>query len=319
MKLRNFNFTLQDISTYRSTLMGIAILWVIFYHFGFHTPGFDHITRFGYAGVDIFMFLSGFGLFYSLNKNNDLGTYYKKRIVRIFPTYFIVGIVLSLFCYPTENLWNYLWRCSTLGFWINGIYYEWFIPSIIMLYILFPFVFSLLKHNRIKRYKLIIVLSIIISTSAVFNNMIIDNWHFLLLYRVPIFLYGALTAYYLTNGYSSKEFIGLIWGGLIIFISFFIVPALRTRYIAFTFLTPMLLSIFCLLIKNTTVINKWGGVIGKASLEIYLIHLVFLKYLRTNTINFREDFFDLTTVGLTVISVFIGITLHKLITKCIHI
>ena len=149
--------------------------------------------------------------------------------------------------------------------------------------------------------------------------MIIDNWHFLLLYRVPIFLYGALTAYYLTNGYSSKEFIGLIWGGLIIFISFFIVPALRTRYIAFTFLTPMLLCIFCLLIKNITVINKWGGVIGKASLEIYLIHLVFLKYLRTNTINFREDFFDLTTVGLTVISVFIGITLHKLITKCIHI
>ncbi len=81
----------------------------------------------------------------------------------------------------------------------------------------------------------------------------------------------------------------------------------------------MLLCIFCLLIKNITVINKWGGVIGKASLEIYLIHLVFLKYLRTNTINFREDFFDLTTVGLTVISVFIGITLHKLITKCIHI
>lgn len=319
MEFRNFNFTLQYISTYRSTLMGIAILWVIFYHFGFHTPGFSHIARFGYAGVDIFMFLSGFGLFYSLNKNNNLGTYYKKRIVRIFPTYFIVGIVLSLFCYPTENLWNYLCRCSTLGFWTNGIYYEWFIPSIIMLYILFPFVFSLLKHNRIKRYKLIIVLSIIISTSAVFNNMIIDNWHFLLLYRVPIFLYGALTAYYLTNGYSSKEFIGLIWGGLIIFISFFIVPALRTRYIAFTFLTPMLLCIFCLLIKNITVINKWGGVIGKASLEIYLIHLVFLKYLRTNTINFREDFFDLTTVGLTVISVFIGITLHKLITKCIHI
>lgn len=319
MKLRNFKFILQDISTYRSTLMGIAILWVIFYHFGFHTPGFSHIARFGYVGVDIFMFLSGFGLFYSLNKNNNLGTYYKKRIVRIFPTYFIVGIALSLFCYPTENLWNYLWRCSTLGFWTNGIYYEWFIPSIIMLYILFPLVFSLLKHNRIKSYKFIIALSIILATIAVFNYTIIDNWHFLLLYRVPVFLYGVLTAYYLTNDYSSKEFIWVTLCGLIIFIGFFVVPTSRTRYIAFTFLTPMLLSIFCLLIKNTTIINKLGGVIGKASLEIYLVHLIFLKYLRTNTISFREVFFDLSTVGLAVISVFIGIILHKLITKCTHI
>lgn len=81
----------------------------------------------------------------------------------------------------------------------------------------------------------------------------------------------------------------------------------------------MLLSIFCLLIKNTTIINKLGGVIGKASLEIYLVHLIFLKYLRTNTISFREVFFDLSTVGLAVISVFIGIILHKLITKCTHI
>lgn len=62
-----------------------------------------------------------------------------------------------------------------------------------------------------------------------------------------------------------------------------------------------------------------GGVIGKASLEIYLVHLVFLKYPRLNSVDFRENYFDLSTIILSTVSVLIGITLHKLIVKCIHI
>lgn len=74
----------------------------------------------------------------------------------------------------------------------------------------------------------------------------------------------------------------------------------------------------CLLIKNVAFVNKWGGWIGKASLEIYLTHLIFLKYLDLSPVTFREVHYDLSTIMLSVISVFIGIALHKLITKCIH-
>lgn len=115
---------MQDISICRSALMGIAILWVVFYHFGFHIPGIKHLMRYGYAGVDIFMFLSGFGLYYSLNRNGNLWSYYKKRLIRIFPSYFVIGIAFSLFCYPNEGIGDYFWRCSTIGFWTNGVYYE---------------------------------------------------------------------------------------------------------------------------------------------------------------------------------------------------
>lgn len=224
--------------------------------------------------------------------------------------YFVIQLKIYGITFGGVQLWDF----GQMAFIMNGLYLQ------LLCYISYSlYFFSLLKHNRIKSYKLIIALSTIIATIAIFNDTIIDNWHFLLLYRIPIFLYGALTAYYLTNNYSSKKFIWVALCGLIIFIGFFVVPASRTRYIAFTFLTPILLSVFCLLIKNTTIINKLGGVIGKASLEIYLVHLIFLKYLRTNTISIREVFFDLSTVGLTVISVFIGIILHKLITKCIHI
>ena len=253
------SFTLQDISTCRSALMGIAILWVVFYHFGFHTPIISHVTRFGYTGVDIFMFLSGFGLFYSLQKKQGLSNYLKKRVVRIFPSYFLIGIALSLFCYPDENFWNYLWRCSTLGFWTNGIYYEWFIPSIVTLYCLFPFAFKLLAHDKTRQYQLLTVCCLVISIYTVFDNDIIDNWHFLLVYRIPVFLFGALTAFYIAKQHSQKEYnwIGII--GVFIFVGFFIIPELRTRYIAFTFLTPLIISISCIVIKNITIINKLGG------------------------------------------------------------
>ena len=74
----------------------------------------------------------------------------------------------------------------------------------------------------------------------------------------------------------------------------------------------------CILVKNVTFVNKMGGVIGKASLEIYLIHLIFLKYFIMSPIVFRENHHDLSTIVFAVISVSIGIVLHKFISKCTH-
>ena len=46
---------------------------------------------------------------------------------------------------------------------------------------------------------------------------------------------------------------------------------------------------------------------------------IFLKYLRLNSVDFRENYFDSSTIILSTVSVLIGIILHKLIVKCIHI
>ena len=62
-----------------------------------------------------------------------------------------------------------------------------------------------------------------------------------------------------------------------------------------------------------------GGVIGVASLEIYLIHLIFLLYPTLKTWNLRETYFDLSTLLLTLVSIVLGVIAHKLLSKCIHI
>ena len=63
------------LSKHRNALMGIAILWVMLYHLYDYTDALPSLVRgiigIGYGGVDMFLFLSGFGLYYSLSKKNS--------------------------------------------------------------------------------------------------------------------------------------------------------------------------------------------------------------------------------------------------------
>ena len=62
--ITNLSFELKDISTYRSELMGWSILWIMMLHFTFtQVKPLGFIAQYGFAGVDIFMLVSGLGLF----------------------------------------------------------------------------------------------------------------------------------------------------------------------------------------------------------------------------------------------------------------
>ncbi|MER3497839.1 MAG: hypothetical protein C4308_04005 [Chitinophagaceae bacterium] len=70
-------------------LRGLAILLVVF----LHNFGFLHYFFFGWLGVDLFFVLSGFLiteiLLNSLEEKNFLGRFYIRRVLRIFPVYFL--------------------------------------------------------------------------------------------------------------------------------------------------------------------------------------------------------------------------------------
>ena len=62
--------SLSLLSSYRGALMGIAIIWVMLYHLGnIDVSVISVIFGVGYGGVDIFLFLSGFGLYFSMSKS----------------------------------------------------------------------------------------------------------------------------------------------------------------------------------------------------------------------------------------------------------
>ena len=153
-KLRNSrkryipSFQIRDVSVLRSGLMGLSILWIMMLHFRFtQIKVLGFIAQYGYAGVDIFLFVSGLGIYYSLDKKQTIAHYYLKRISRIFPTYYLIGVFASLFLFH-DTLVTYLLRYTTLGFWINEPFFEWYIPSLIVLYIMAPFLKKLLIHIK---------------------------------------------------------------------------------------------------------------------------------------------------------------------------
>ena len=75
------------LSKYRTELMGIAILWVMFFHLSIDINNriLNLIKTIGYGGVDIFLMISGLGLYYAYKKNNNIKLFYKRRLLRLLP------------------------------------------------------------------------------------------------------------------------------------------------------------------------------------------------------------------------------------------
>lgn len=86
--------SLDFLSQYRTELMGFAIFWIFFYHTGVNIPVFKALFSVGWIGVEIFFLVSGFGLCSSLTKNPNIIQFYKRRFIRIIPTWwFILGFM----------------------------------------------------------------------------------------------------------------------------------------------------------------------------------------------------------------------------------
>lgn len=141
---------LTNLSKYRSELMGIAMLMVVFHHLPFeiNNPIFHYVKQNAGLGVDIFLLLSGIGLYYSISKENTtLLDYYFHRAIRIFPIYALVILAVSIIK-GNFNIVAYLLKVSTIGWWTTGECYDWFIPTIVMLYAIFPvFYHFILRQN----------------------------------------------------------------------------------------------------------------------------------------------------------------------------
>ena len=79
MTFRMKNIEWGAVSKYRGEMMGIAIIMIVLFHTQLpQTDAFFGLKRMGNIGVDVFLFLSGLGLWFSLTGQPSLKRFFKR-------------------------------------------------------------------------------------------------------------------------------------------------------------------------------------------------------------------------------------------------
>ena len=143
------------ISRYKGALMGIMILIVVYGHLLYYHSGclayqYLNITEWYTVGsVDIFLFLSGFGICFSLKKNADPLRFMQRRMARLLPSYLPFILIYCAFMLWSRqiDLWQALGNLTTFGWWTQmGGQFNWYIPMLIAAYLASPLLFRLIEQ-----------------------------------------------------------------------------------------------------------------------------------------------------------------------------
>ena len=147
---------LAEMSRYRGELMGAAIVFIILFHVPLaRSDAFFGLRRCGNIGVDMFLFLSGIGLWYSWVKNPSVHHFYKRRLLRIFPTWLVISSIyyLQRFNFETGDYLDlFLDITINWGFWLNDELTFWYVPAIMMLYLWAPLYMKLIQQHPVYRW-----------------------------------------------------------------------------------------------------------------------------------------------------------------------
>ena len=333
MKIKDIE--LANISRYRSELMGAAMLFVILFHVGLPREDiFFGLRRMGNIGVDIFLFLSGMGLWFSWTRNPSLHRFYLRRFLRIYPAWLLMASLYYIPDYLSAGFAGHSGHSTSLidligditvnwDFWLHDELTCWYIPAILFLYAVSPFYMSLVIRHPIYRWLPVAMIMWCILVQYVTPVHEAVGHLEIFWSRVPIFFIGINMAAAVkrkeTMDGASIWMIGLMFvmalassifleqvkhGQFPLFLE-------RMLYIPLTVTTILLLNRIFRRLPDT--VNKVFRLVGTLSLEAYLIHDHFvLEYVERNGWSYWPTF-----LVTTLVTIFLAWMLHALLERFI--
>lgn len=286
-------------------LRGIAIIMVLFYHNFSVVP----LADFGFLGVDLFFILSGFLitdiLLFEKNKENFVRNFYVRRILRIFPVYYLTLFFLIYFypfffntVYDTQyyrhnQYWFYLFFQNWLfiakpmekTFLLNHF---WSLAIEEQFYLLWPAVILLFRKKQ-QLLGATLILFVLGFTGRLLLLLLYSSNNYQTLFtfcRFDGILIGCALAVFNFGGYSLNK---KIIAGIIIFLFFvnllFLSVTILTGnpkpyfpYCGFTTFSVLFGVItFCFISKKnnggkTSVTGNFFRFFGKISYSLYVYH-----------------------------------------------
>ncbi len=323
--------SLADISRFRGELMGLAMLFIILFHVWVRRDDpFYGLHRCGNVGVDMFLFLSGVGLWFAWTRHPDTRLFYARRFARIFPAW----LVMACLFYVPDFLGSGRYSSSlgdligdvtlNLGFWEHDELTFWYIPAIMALYIAAPPYMWLV--SRLPVYRWLPVLMVVWCVAVQWVEPLHSAVGHIEIFwsRVPVFFLGInagqlvmerrclqkgsmpllLVAFGMTFGtclYLEQE----LHGRFPLFVE-------RMIYIPLTFTTVLLLA--RMLRRTPGWMNAALRTVGALSLECYLIHSNFvLVHIHHMHLGYWQTF--LLTTAITVPAAWL---LQRMVSPVVH-
>ena len=283
--------------------MGMAMLFVILFHVGLpRWSDFYGLRRMGNLGVDMFLFLSGVGLWFSWAKRNversffkDWVAFYTRRLKRIYPVWLIIA---CLYYIPRVDgvHWVDLFGDILINwdFWLHDELTFWYIPATMMLYIFAPPYMELIRRHPIYNWLVLVMVMwcILVQWVTPIHKAV---GHIEIFWsRVPIFFLGINMGEMVRQ---KKNLDGqCIWMVWIMFLmslctSIWLEQEIHGKFPLFIermFYIPLTVTTIILLNRvfrrTPQWFNKSVAWFGALSLEAYLIHIEFvLKPLEKST------------------------------------
>ncbi|MCR5149002.1 MAG: acyltransferase [Eubacterium sp.] len=304
------------LSRVRQEIFGCSMIGIIIFHIcrtlldmkDKKAPGYKFSWIYDYlvssTGVEIFIMLSGVGLCYSLHKNGNIKTFYKKRFFRLVLPYIIFALpfwIITDITLGGHGFGKVLEDFFFLSFYKKGNRTIWFVFFIASMYIIYPVLFKIftyrkgLEKSRSERLRKSIIAAVIII--LLYGIMLIlkkktpnayRNTEIALL-RIPVFIYGA---YIGEKVYHKKMIslpdlllpvIGIIMKMILVMDradnKIDIERIFNSRLAAF-FYSIALMMILALILDmlraadKLKIFRKLLSITGKCSLELYMSHIM---------------------------------------------
>ncbi|GEM_PF-5534379 len=272
---------IELLSKHRKSLMGIAMLFIALYHSYYASTSkiYDFVfSTNGHIGVDFFVFISSFGLYFAYKKESNYFRFEKRRFLRILPFSIpylllmipIAGMSIKEVIIHSLGLTIFLWPDLT----------SWFTSLILFLYVITPPYLKLFNRNPRKTT----IISILLITITCLVPIL--HWEFYYkFFRLALFFLGFYFAYLFDNKVqlTKKQQLVLVLFSIVGWIiTYCLYHYYRNDFIfvtPFIMVVPGMLLIMAYVVDKLKFIQKPLSFLGDYTYQFYLIHPVLHEHM----------------------------------------
>lgn len=320
----NIQFEMRRFSLSRTRIMGYAMILVVIFHSASDITWFTALKSICDIGVDMFLLVSGIGIWFSLHKHSGIKEYLKGRITRIVPAFLIINTIwfigFDLVLYYNGVI-TFLKDVTTLSFWLNGNLTTWYLSTLLVMQFLAPLIVKR-ENNRIPI--LTIVFSVMLLMIIRFSPLNEIFGHLLIwIGRIPVFVIGLIFGKAVHDNKIVHVNILAVLGITAVSLGIALVAVGATNFYlpyALKYLAYCPLSIIFSGLSTFIPSNGVAEYFGSYSLEIYLLHEKILWFVDNVTrviipsiyfTKYSKIAIDIIAIALALIGAFILKTICK--------